>query len=72
MSRSSTLIVAGLLIIFFSFMGFPLAWLHVMLPILGLIVVGIGFLIRADHVRSARQETPPPPAPPFDGISSIA
>jgi len=70
MSRSSTLIVAGLLVVLLSFIGLPLAWLHVLLPALGIVVVSIGFLIRTDQVKKARLSTPPPPSP--NDISAIA
>ena len=61
MSRSSTLIAVGVLTILLPFGGLPSSWLHVLYPLFGLIVVTIGFLMRADHVKAEREAAPEPP-----------
>jgi Na+/H+-dicarboxylate symporter len=76
MSRSSTLILVGLLTLIISFAGIPLAWLHVLLPILGLATIIVGFLMRTDRIAEMKRSMPSPPtsapvASPND-ISPIA
>ena len=60
MTRSSTLILIGALTVLAPFSGLPVAWLHILFPLLGLVVIVVGFLIRADRVKAERDSTPPP------------
>jgi hypothetical protein len=78
MSRSSILIIVGFLVALSTFAAIPLAWLRVILPILGLIVVIVGFLMRAERIAELRRNTPQaanhpePGSPSPHDISPIA
>lgn len=54
MSKSTTLIVLGVLIFLSPFIGLPTSWLSWLLPLFGIIVGVIGYLVR----MRAKQETP--------------
>jgi hypothetical protein len=69
MSKSTTLIVLGVIIFISPFIGLPTSWLSWLLPILGIVVGVIGYLVR---VR-IKEENPEPvhevevqPAPPVE------
>ena len=73
MSRTSTLILLGVLAMLAPFSGFPIAFRNLLAVIFGACVAGIGFSMRAHEARSAAAgqpsiETPPTsePAPPQD------
>lgn len=51
MSRSSFLILLGILTAIAPFSGLPSSWLAALLPVLGLSVAGAGFSIRLQGVR---------------------
>lgn len=53
MSRESTLVLFGTLIILAPFSGLPLSWLQWLLPALGIIIAGIGYTLRARRRRPA-------------------
>lgn len=61
MSRSSVLILLGVLTTLTPFSGMPSHWHTILLPVLGLLVVCIGFLIRTDQVAALRKTMPAPP-----------
>jgi hypothetical protein len=71
MSRSSTLILLGVLVILVPFSGLPTALRSLLAAILGACVLGIGLSIRAREARGPEpmMEPPPPVQPP--SISSI-
>jgi hypothetical protein len=71
MSRSSVLILLGILTTLVPFAGIPSNWYVVLLPPLGLLVVLIGFLIRTDQVTALRKEIPTPPEVKNDIVSHI-
>lgn len=54
MSRESVLIVLGLLVVLSPFIGLPLEILAWVLPVLGLIVVGIGVALRSRRRKEQR------------------
>lgn len=56
MKRESLLIVVGVLLILSPFLGLPYTWLMVIVPILALVVVGIGVSMRLPK----RESTPQP------------
>lgn len=66
MSRASTLVLVGFLTMIVSFVGLPASWLHALLPLFGLIVIVVGFLMRADRVREEKGAMPSPPPPAAD------
>ena len=78
MSRSSILIIVGLLVMLSTFLAIPLAWLRAALPILGLIVVIVGFMMRIERIAHLKRTTPgtdnsPEPSTPSPhDISPIA
>lgn len=61
MSRASTLILLGVLVILAPFSGFPIAIRNLFAVIFGASVLGIGLTLRAREARR-RAESPPPPA----------
>lgn len=68
----------GVLLILAPFAGLPSSWLAVIVPVLGVLVVGVGFSLRLALVRAARhEEVPavveeaPAPAPAPSGVSPI-
>jgi len=52
MSRTTTLVILGILIFLTPFSGLPLSWLSWILPILGLAVVVSGLSLRQSRVRA--------------------
>ncbi|MDD3531267.1 MAG: hypothetical protein PHV99_01615 [Candidatus Pacebacteria bacterium] len=73
MSRSSTLVLLGILTILTPFSGLPITFRSLVAVICGAWVLGIGFSMRVHEVHKAQAplETPPaPPAPPT-GVSPI-
>jgi hypothetical protein len=63
MSRSSVLILAGLLLILVPFAGIPSTWIAFIVPVLGIVVCITGFSVRETQVQKAvnaemRTETP--------------
>ncbi len=53
MSSESTLILFGFLIVIVPFLGIPSSWYGYIFPIFGLVVFGIGILLRkSTHQRS--------------------
>lgn len=73
MSRSSTLILLGVLTILAPFSGLPMAFRSLLSVIFGACVLGIGFSMRAREVHKAQPilETPPTPEMPPTGVSPI-
>lgn len=63
MSRSSTLILLGVLVLIAPFSGLPLSFLSFLLPVLGCFIAIIGISIRTAQVRKAK-EGDVPPVPP--------
>jgi energy-converting hydrogenase Eha subunit C len=73
MSRASILIVVGLLTMLVSFIGLPLAWVRVVLPVLGLFIIVVGFLMRAERITALKRDMPQPPqASPPNDLSPIS
>jgi hypothetical protein len=81
MSRNSTLILLGILIVIVPFSGLPEAIRTFLAVILGACVAGIGFALRASEARSQKQSaeaslspvapaTSPESTPP-SGVSTI-
>jgi len=68
MSRSSILIILGVLTMLAPFSGLPIAVRTVLTVIFGACVLGIGVMLRA---REARVPHPPAETPPPPGISPI-
>lgn len=68
MSRESTLLILGVVIILAPFLGLPYAWLMVIEPLLGLGVIALAILVRA---RRMTEEHPLPPPPSIDETQSI-
>jgi hypothetical protein len=64
MSRNSTLILLGILVILTPFSGFPVSFRTFLAVILGACVSGIGLALRVQSARVSRSsvETPPPTA----------
>ncbi len=62
MSRTSTLILIGILIILTPFSGLPIAFRTLIAVILGVCVSGIGFAIRAQEARDMLSRTKVSPA----------
>jgi hypothetical protein len=52
MTRESFLILLGVLVALSPFSGFPLSWLAWILPILGILIVGVSITLR--RARSLR------------------
>ncbi|MCR4333485.1 MAG: hypothetical protein NUV60_00470 [Patescibacteria group bacterium] len=69
MSRSSTLILFGILVILTPFSGLPISLRSLLLVIFGACVCGLGFSQRVREARSHQQSVETPPSPPT--ISSI-
>jgi hypothetical protein len=57
MSRTSLLIILGILVVLTPFSGLPLSWLSWILPIIGLIVIVIGVSLHRRHRESAAANT---------------
>lgn len=73
MSRSSTLILLGVLTILTPFSGLPMTFRSLLSVIFGACVLGIGFSMRAREVHTAQSttETPTTPDAPPTGVSPI-
>ena len=65
MSRTSTLILLGVLTILIPFSGLPTAFRSLLAVIIGACVFGIGLSMRAHEARNARTpvDTPSSPVP---------
>jgi len=61
MSRSSTLILLGVLVILAPFSGLPITFRNLFAVIFGACVLGIGLSMRAREVRSAAAAIESPP-----------
>lgn len=44
MSKETTLIIVGVLVVLSPFLGLPESWLSVILPILGAVILVLGYL----------------------------
>jgi hypothetical protein len=66
MSRTSTLILLGILVILAPFSGLPIAFRTLLEVIFGACVLGIGFTMRSEESRRAHPpvESAPEPEPP--------
>ncbi len=64
MSRTSTLILLGILIVLTPFSGLPIAFRTLIVVILGVCVSGIGFAIRVYEARSMQSQTEVPTSTP--------
>jgi len=73
MSRSSTLILLGVLTILAPFSGLPMAFRSLLSVIFGACVLGIGFSMRARevHTAQAQPEIPSTPITTPTGVSPI-
>jgi hypothetical protein len=73
MSRSSTLILLGILTVLTPFSGLPSAIRSLFAVIFGATVLGIGLMLRAGETHRAQPpaETPAPEPTPPQGISPI-
>lgn len=84
MSRSSVLILVGIILIVAPFAGVPSSWLAFLIPFLGVIVCIVGFSVRESQVKNSMtamaaaqspkaevtaEEPAPPPSTP--GVSPI-
>ena len=49
MTRGTILIILGVLVALSLFSGLPLSWLEIIIPILGLVIAFIGYLMRPRH-----------------------
>jgi len=75
MSKEGTLMIVGVLVILAPFSGLPLSWLEWILPVLGVIVIIVGYLVRRDrHAPLVRARDPEPvfSEPAFHEPSPIA
>lgn len=61
MSTPSTLILLGVLILLFPYLGLPHVWSNLFIAIFGIIVFAIGFGLRNRAVKIAEHTTNPPP-----------
>ncbi len=59
MSRSSVLILVGILILFVPFSGTPSSWQTVLIVIFSIVVIGIGFLERTIHITHMKGTSSP-------------
>lgn len=67
MSRTSALILLGILVILIPFSGLPIALRTMLSVICGVAVLGIGLMLRTHEVQSKSTEAVKPPAPPAIG-----
>jgi hypothetical protein len=51
MSRTTTLVILGVLVFLAPFAGLPLSWLSWLLPVLGVAVIVSGLSLRQSRVR---------------------
>ena len=63
MSTPSTLILLGVLIMVFPYLGLPHAWSNLFLLVFGVGVFGIGFMLRARAVRALSTHASAAPTP---------
>ena len=63
MSRSSTLILLGVLVMLAPYSGLPIVARTFLTVVFGAVVLGIGIWLRAEAVRTEGRATPPAPAP---------
>lgn len=77
MSRTSTLILLGILVILAPYSGLPITFRNLLAVIFGACVLGIGLSMRAREAKIAAAQTPaeplsaPEPVAPPQGISPI-
>ncbi len=75
MSRTSTLILLGILVILAPYSGLPITFRNLLAVIFGACVLGIGLSMRAREARAAQASVEAPSAPepvaPPQGISPI-
>ena len=57
MSSESTLILFGLLVVVTPYSGVPIFWYAYILPVLGIVIIGIGFLFRSRRISSQNDTT---------------
>ncbi len=57
MSSESTLILLGILVVITPYSGVPTFWYAYILPTLGIIIIGIGFLFRSRRVSHENNPT---------------
>lgn len=55
MTRSSTLIGLGVILVIAPYIGLPRTILNILIPLLGVVVFGIGFAIRRERVKAAAE-----------------
>ena len=68
MSRTSTLILLGILVIFTPFSGLPVGFRSFLSVLFGLGVCVVGFTLRSQEVaKKSEGEEPMPPTPPVVG-----
>jgi hypothetical protein len=67
MSRTSALILLGVIIILIPFSGLPIAIRSLVNVVCGIAVFGIGLSLRTREVAQETAELPQPPAPPAIG-----
>ncbi len=58
MSRSTALILLGVLVILTPLSGLPESWITTILVVFGVAIAGIGFAIRVEAVKRAQQAAP--------------
>lgn len=63
MSKEGTLITIGVLVLLTPFLGLPSSWLAWILPILGVITLAIGQLIRKERTAPRLASVEAPAAP---------
>jgi len=57
MSSESTLILLGLFVAITPYIGVPTFWYAYILPVLGILIIGIGFLFRSRRISSQSDDT---------------
>jgi hypothetical protein len=63
MSRENLLIIFGLVVALAPFMGLPISWLSVLLPLCGVMVVIIGWTVRSRRKALSASQTDTPSVP---------
>lgn len=71
MSRTSTLILLGILIVLTPFSGFPISFRTLLAVVFGACVSGIGLSMRAHEVRGPLPSVEAPPTVPPQDVSPI-
>ena len=56
MSKESTLLLLGVLIVLAPFLGLPYAWLMVVLPLCGVLVVALSIALKKGTVETIHEE----------------